>query len=71
MAIIGEKCKLKRVIVDSNVYIPPGTVIGYDPEADSKRFYLDESGIVVVPMPSIFLRSERKYYSYGWEEVAI
>lgn len=69
--VIGEKCKLRRVIVDSNVYIPPGTVIGYDAEHDAKHYHLDENGIVVVPMPSLYLRSEKRYYSYGWEDMAL
>ena len=31
------------------VEIPPGTVIGYDPEEDRARFQVTESGIVVIP----------------------
>jgi glucose-1-phosphate adenylyltransferase len=29
--------------------LPPGTRIGFDPECDRQRYYLDPSGIVVVP----------------------
>ena len=28
--------------------VPPGTVIGYDPEADKERFCISERGVVVV-----------------------
>ncbi|MCB9557033.1 MAG: glucose-1-phosphate adenylyltransferase [Deltaproteobacteria bacterium] len=49
-AEIGRYCKLKRVIVDKGVKIPPKTEIGYDRVADAKRFHVDEeSGIVIVP----------------------
>ncbi|MCF7936488.1 MAG: glucose-1-phosphate adenylyltransferase [Synergistales bacterium] len=55
--VIGEGCKLRRTIVDAHNEIPDGTVIGYNPETDGQRYHLDESGIVVVDMPSIKLRS--------------
>jgi glucose-1-phosphate adenylyltransferase len=47
-ARIGKRCKLRRTIVDKWNVIPDGTVIGYDAEADKKRFTVSESGIVVV-----------------------
>jgi glucose-1-phosphate adenylyltransferase len=47
---VGRHVKMRRTIVDKNVVIPDGTVIGYDPEADrSKGYTVTESGIVVVP----------------------
>ena len=46
---IGRRCRIKRAIIDKDVRIPPGTKIGYDPEADSKQFTVSEGGIVVVP----------------------
>jgi len=45
---VGRHCKLRRVIVDRNVDIPEGTVIGYDPEADRQKYFVTESGITVV-----------------------
>jgi len=45
---VGRHAKIKRAIIDKDVDIPQGMVIGYDPEEDKKRFYLTESGIVVV-----------------------
>jgi glucose-1-phosphate adenylyltransferase len=47
-AKVGKRCKLKRVIIDKWNEVPDGTVIGYDPEADRKRFTVSSSGIVVV-----------------------
>jgi glucose-1-phosphate adenylyltransferase len=45
---VGRYAKIKRTIIDKDVFIPPGTVIGYDLEEDKKRFFVTESGIVVV-----------------------
>ncbi|MEY2669620.1 MAG: hypothetical protein RJA59_2258 [Pseudomonadota bacterium] len=46
---VGRHCKIRRAIIDKHVDIPPGTVIGYDPEEDKARFQVTESGIVVIP----------------------
>ncbi len=46
---VGRYAKLRRVIVDKGVRIPPRTQIGYDPEEDARRFTITERGIVVVP----------------------
>ncbi len=46
---IGRHCRIKNAIIDKHVVIPAGTVIGYDREADKRRFHVTESGIVVVP----------------------
>ncbi len=55
--VIGENCKLRRVIVDSHNVIPPNTVIGYNSDNDAEKYFFDEeSGLVVVPMPKIQLR---------------
>jgi glucose-1-phosphate adenylyltransferase len=46
---IGRNVKIKKVIIDKNITIPDGTVIGYNPEADLAQGYtITESGIVVV-----------------------
>ncbi|HTY45566.1 MAG TPA: glucose-1-phosphate adenylyltransferase, partial [Patescibacteria group bacterium] len=45
---VGRYAKVRRAIIDKDVTIPPGTVIGYDTDADRKTFYVSESGIVVV-----------------------
>ena len=45
---VGRYSRIKRSIIDKDVNIPEGTVIGYDQDEDRKRFYVTESGIVVV-----------------------
>lgn len=47
-SVIGAGARLRRVIVDQNNFIPPGLHIGYDLEADRRRFHVTDSGIVVV-----------------------
>jgi glucose-1-phosphate adenylyltransferase len=47
---IGQQVKIKNTIIDKNVVIPDGTIIGYDRKEDLRRGYtVTESGIVVVP----------------------
>jgi glucose-1-phosphate adenylyltransferase len=47
---IGRHAKIRKAIIDKNVVIPDGTVIGYDVEEDRSRgFTVTDSGIVVVP----------------------
>jgi glucose-1-phosphate adenylyltransferase len=45
---VNRYAKIKRAIIDKDVNIPQGVVIGYDPKEDKKRFTLTDSGIVVV-----------------------
>jgi glucose-1-phosphate adenylyltransferase len=45
---IGRHCKIKRAIIDRDVQIPEGTVIGYDKEDDRKNYFVTESGLTVV-----------------------
>ncbi len=45
---IGRYCRIRNAIIDRDVHMPEGTVIGYDPEEDRKHHHLTESGIVVV-----------------------
>ncbi|WP_354623180.1 glucose-1-phosphate adenylyltransferase [Psychromonas sp. MME2] len=46
---VGEYCKLKRVIVDSNCKIPAGLTIGYDREQDiANGFRVTDKGITLV-----------------------
>ncbi len=51
---VGRHSKLRRVIVDKNVHIPPGVEIGYNPEEDRRRFSVTESGVVVIPRNACF-----------------
>jgi glucose-1-phosphate adenylyltransferase len=45
---VGRYARIKKTIIDKDVNIPEGTVIGYDPQEDKKRFYVSDSGVVVV-----------------------
>ena len=45
---IGRHCRICRAIVDKDVSIPAGTVIGHDPVEDASRFYVSPGGIVVI-----------------------
>jgi len=45
---IGRHCKIRRSIIDRDVHIPEGTVIGYDVESDRQNYFVTESGITVV-----------------------
>jgi len=45
---VGRSCKIRRAIIDRDVHIPEGTVIGFDTEADRKKYHVTDSGITVV-----------------------
>lgn len=45
---VGRYAKIQRAIIDKEVKIPRGMIIGYDATEDKKRFTVTESGIVVV-----------------------
>jgi len=45
---IGRSSKLRRCILQKNVRIPEGTIIGYNHEEDKKNHHVTESGIVVI-----------------------
>ncbi len=47
--VVGERSKIQNAIIDKEVGIPAGTTIGYNSDADRKRFFLTTSGIVMVP----------------------
>ena len=45
---IGRRARIRRTILEKNVQIPSDAVIGYDLDADRKRYHVTDSGIVVV-----------------------
>ncbi|MCU0836243.1 MAG: glucose-1-phosphate adenylyltransferase [Chromatiaceae bacterium] len=45
---IGRNSKLRRCILQKNVRIPEGSVIGFDHEQDKKHYHVTDSGIVVI-----------------------
>ncbi len=45
---IGRHCRIRRAIIDRDVHLPEGTVIGYDREADRRNYFVTQSGLTVV-----------------------
>jgi len=45
---IGKGCRIARAIVDEGCQVPDGMQIGLDRQADSQRFLVTESGVVLV-----------------------
>ncbi|HXJ95510.1 MAG TPA: glucose-1-phosphate adenylyltransferase [Terriglobia bacterium] len=45
---VGRHSRLRRAIIDRNIHLPEGTVIGYDLEEDRKKYHVSDTGIVVV-----------------------
>jgi len=57
---IGRNCRIRRAIIDKDVKVPAGSVIGYDLEHDRARGWVTtEQGVVVIPkaeLPETFQR---------------
>ena len=47
-ARVGRRCRIRKAIIDRDVEIPEGTVIGFDTEADRQKYHVTDSGITVV-----------------------
>ena len=45
---VGRHARIRRAIIDRDVLIPRGALIGYDADEDRRRHTVSESGIVVV-----------------------
>ncbi len=50
---VGRHAKIRRAIIDKGVRIPEGAQIGFDPEADRKRFSVTDQGIVLVSKQAV------------------
>jgi glucose-1-phosphate adenylyltransferase len=48
-AEIGRHARIRRAIIDKYVNVPDGEEIGYDLERDRQRFFVTDSGLVVIP----------------------
>jgi glucose-1-phosphate adenylyltransferase len=46
--VVGEKCRIKKAVIDKGAIIPNGMVIGEDSIEDARRFYVSPNGIVLV-----------------------
>ena len=45
---IGRHARLRKVVIDAEVSIPDGLVVGEDPELDAKRFRRSENGVTLI-----------------------
>jgi glucose-1-phosphate adenylyltransferase len=45
---VGRHSRIRRAIIDRHVTLPERTEIGYDMEADKRRFHVTDTGIVIV-----------------------
>jgi glucose-1-phosphate adenylyltransferase len=45
---VGRHSRIRKAIIDRHVSLPEGTVIGYDDEADRKKYQVTDEGVVVV-----------------------
>lgn len=50
---VSEGARLRNVVVDRGVVIPPGLVVGEDPELDAKRFHHTSMGISLITQDMI------------------
>jgi len=46
---VGRNAKIRRAIIDKDVEIPEGTLIGHNLEEDRKKYTVTDSGVVVIP----------------------
>ena len=49
---IGANARIRRAIIDRHVKIEAGDEIGFDPEKDKERFFVSETGLVIIAQPS-------------------
>jgi len=52
-ADVGRGARLRDVIVERGVRIPPGLVVGEDPEEDARRFRRTDRGICLITQPML------------------
>ncbi|HEV2382122.1 MAG TPA: glucose-1-phosphate adenylyltransferase [Terriglobia bacterium] len=45
---IGRYSRIRRAIIDRNIRIPEGSVIGFDSSEDRKKYHVSDTGIVVI-----------------------
>ena len=50
---VGRSARLNKVVIDHGVHIPPGLVIGEDPELDAARFRRTPNGVCLVTQSMI------------------
>ncbi len=63
--IVGPGARLRNVIIDKNVALPPGYVIGHDAEADAAMFDRSPGGIVTLGKGHRFDPGPRRAVTLG------
>jgi glucose-1-phosphate adenylyltransferase len=63
---IGRDCRISRAIIDRGCQIAEGTIIGEDPEEDSRRFRLTENDVVLVTREMLGQEPEASIQDGGW-----
>jgi glucose-1-phosphate adenylyltransferase len=51
---IGKYVRLRRAIIEESTRVPDGATVGYDVEADRRRFKVTEQGVAVIPRSAPF-----------------
>lgn len=46
---VGRRARIRQTIIDKDVQVPEGCIIGHDREEDRKRFTISPGGVVIVP----------------------
>ncbi|MCC5962040.1 MAG: glucose-1-phosphate adenylyltransferase [Rhodobacteraceae bacterium] len=54
---IGRHARLSRAVVDRGVTIPPGLVVGEDPDEDARWFRVSPGGVTLVTQPMLDKRA--------------
>jgi glucose-1-phosphate adenylyltransferase len=60
---VGRGARIRNAVVDKHVRIPPGAIIGYDLDADRRRYETTAGGVVVLsgnPFPELEERAGRR-----------
>ena len=57
--IVNRKAELTKCVIDSNVVIPEGLIVGQDPVEDAKWFRVSEGGIVLITQDMLDARARK------------
>jgi glucose-1-phosphate adenylyltransferase len=63
--IVNRKAELKKCVIDRNVVIPEGLVVGEDPVEDAKWFRVSEGGIVLITQDMLDARARLVVLTWG------
>jgi glucose-1-phosphate adenylyltransferase len=45
---VGRHARIRRAIIDRDVLVPRGALIGFDEQEDRRRYHVTDGGVVVV-----------------------